>query len=133
MWYDFYPTFCVFYILSPRLGDRKHITRWISHITSQTMGDPIFIRNRQSWTSAWNTAISIQLFTRYWTSLMFCHAYVFNTRVKLKTIHVTSWMICTIWKGSEKFYMKTPISHTELSILAVLTDSVNVSSFTRFL
>ena len=28
---------------------------------------------------------------------------------------------------------ETTISHTELSILTVLTDSVNVSSFTRFL
>jgi hypothetical protein len=36
----------VFSIPSPRLGDRKHTTRWIKIIiTSQTMGDPIYINN----------------------------------------------------------------------------------------
>ena len=32
MVYDFYPTRCVFSIPSPRLGDRKHTTRWIKII-----------------------------------------------------------------------------------------------------
>jgi hypothetical protein len=32
MWYDFYPTRCVFSIPSPRLGDRKHTTRWMKII-----------------------------------------------------------------------------------------------------
>ena len=41
--FDFYPTCCEFSIPSPRLGDRKHTTRWMK-ITSQNMVDPIFIK-----------------------------------------------------------------------------------------
>jgi hypothetical protein len=33
----------VFSIPSPRPGDRKHTTRWIKIITSQSIGDPIYI------------------------------------------------------------------------------------------
>jgi hypothetical protein len=39
MWYDFYPTSCVFSIPEPWQGDRKtHNELDINHITSQTMG-----------------------------------------------------------------------------------------------
>jgi hypothetical protein len=30
IWYDLHSIRCVFYIPSTRLGDRKHITRWIN-------------------------------------------------------------------------------------------------------
>jgi hypothetical protein len=46
IWYDCYPTRCVISIPSPRLGNRKHKTRWIK-IISQTMGDPIYLLNFQ--------------------------------------------------------------------------------------
>ena len=40
VWYDFYPTWCLFSITLPRLGDRRHQTSWIkTHIQPQTMED----------------------------------------------------------------------------------------------
>jgi hypothetical protein len=35
IWYDFYPTRYVFPIPSPRLGDRKHKTRWMKTISNK--------------------------------------------------------------------------------------------------
>ena len=41
--YDFYPTLCVFSIPSPRLGDRKHTTRWIKIISNHKPWEILYL------------------------------------------------------------------------------------------
>jgi hypothetical protein len=43
IWYDFYPTRCVFSIPEPRLGDRKHKTRWIKIISNHKPWEILYL------------------------------------------------------------------------------------------
>jgi hypothetical protein len=43
IWYDFYPTRCVFSVPSPRLGDRKHKTCWIKIISNHKPWEIVYI------------------------------------------------------------------------------------------
>jgi hypothetical protein len=43
IWYDFYPTLCVFSIPSPRLGDRKYKTRWIKVISNHKPWEILYL------------------------------------------------------------------------------------------
>jgi hypothetical protein len=42
MWYDFYPTSCLFSIPEPWRGDRKHTTSWIKIISHHKTWSPRF-------------------------------------------------------------------------------------------
>jgi hypothetical protein len=44
IWYDFYPTRCMFSIPSPRLGDRKHKTRWLKIISNHKPWEILYIQ-----------------------------------------------------------------------------------------
>ena len=43
MWYDFYPTSCVFSIPETWRGDRKHITSWIKIVSHHKTWEILFI------------------------------------------------------------------------------------------
>jgi hypothetical protein len=43
MWYDFYPTRCVIFIPSPRLGDRNHTTHWIKIISHHKKWEILYL------------------------------------------------------------------------------------------
>jgi hypothetical protein len=52
MWYDFYPTRCVS-IPSPRLGDRKHTTRWIKIISHHKPWKILYLRREEQIRNPW--------------------------------------------------------------------------------
>jgi hypothetical protein len=49
IWYDFYPTRCVFSIPSPRLGDRKHKTRWLKIISNHKPWEILYLLLKIKW------------------------------------------------------------------------------------
>jgi hypothetical protein len=64
MWYDFYLTHSVFSISSPRIGDRKHKTRWIKIISNHKPWEILYVHLTYFWMLSIGKNITV---TKYWS------------------------------------------------------------------